>query len=214
MSWKWNSLGKQECLNETWFVFYAECTEECSPAVSSPPLTDTAIALTSLCSVEKGSHISSFLFVSASDSMHFYITEVLKWQPKQGIMLESAFQTTSNACIYCRAANCSAGPHKDTFRKSRLQGACTLHNAIPSHAGSRFFSKLNAKPVTAKYSISLGGLGYINLEWGCKVQLMVKNITSLTLPDRLFIKIKNFFESSREDLIKYVGKYHIQEQIC
>lgn len=144
----------------------------------------------------------------------FILLEVPKWQPKQGIMLESAFQTTSNACIYCRAANCSAGPHKDRFRKSRLQGACTLHNAIPSHAGSRFFSKLNAKPVTAKYSISLGGLGYINLEWGCKVQLMVKNITSLTLPDRLFIKIKNFFESSREDLIKDVGKYHIQEQIC
>lgn len=43
---------------------------------------------------------------------------------------------------------------------------------------------------------------------------MVKNITSLTLPDSLFIKIKNFFESSRQGLIKVVGKYHVQEQIC
>lgn len=111
----------------------------------------------------------------------FILLEVLKWQPKQDIMLESALQTNSNACIYCWAANCSAGPHKDTdLGRAGHREPVPSHNAIPSHAGSRFVSKLNAKPVIAKHSISLGGLRYINLKRGCKIQLMVKNITSLT----------------------------------
>lgn len=158
---KWNSLEEQECLNEASFLFYAGCTEGCVPAFFSPPLTDTVIPLTPLCLVEKSSHISSFFFGFPGIQSIFTSLEILKWQPKQGIVLESALQTTSNACVCCRATNCSAGPHKGTdLGRAGYREHKPSQNAIP-----RVFSKYSAKPVIANYSISLGlylgGLCYI-----------------------------------------------------
>lgn len=132
MSCKWNSSGKQERLNEASFQFYAECTEGCFPAISSPPLTDTAIPLPSLCLVEKSSHISSFLFGFPSDPMHFYVTGKSEMAAKTrhhvGKCIADDFQ-----CLYLLQSYkllCWT-TQRHGFGKSRLQGACTLSECNP-----------------------------------------------------------------------------------
>lgn len=110
----------------------------------------------------------------------FMLLENLKWQPKQGIMLESALQTTSNACIYCRATNCSAGPHKGMdLGRAGFREHVPSQNAIPSHAANRFFPKYNAKPVTAKYSISLRlYVGFVGVVLRIRTYVWLENVRS------------------------------------
>lgn len=164
MSCKWTSLGKQECLNEDPFPFYAECTEGCSPAVFSPPQTDTVIPLTSLCLVEKSSCISSFLFGFPSDSIRFCITGNAEMTAKTRHHVGKCIADNFQGLYLLQSCKCSAGPHKDTDlgRAGYREQHVSSQNAIPSCAGNRFFPKYNAKAVIAKYNIPLGlyvGLG-------------------------------------------------------
>lgn len=165
MSCKWNSLGKQECLNEASFLFYAGCTEGCLPPVFSSPLTDTAILLTSLCLVEKSSHILSFLFGFPRDSMNFYITGNCEMAAKTrhhvGKCIADNFQCS---CLLQSYKLLCWTTQRQGFGKSRLQGACTLSECNPPTCCQQLLSKYNAKPVIAKYRVLLGlYVGFVGL---------------------------------------------------
>lgn len=95
----------------------------------------------------------------------FISLEIVKWQPKQGIMLESALQTTSNAHVYCRATNCSAGPHRGRdLGRAGYRERVPSQNATPPTCCQQLLSKYNAKPVIAKYRVLLGlYMGFVGL---------------------------------------------------
>lgn len=161
MSCKWNSLGEQECLNEASFLVYAGCTEGCVPAFFSPPLTDIVIPLTSLCLVEKSSHILSFFFGFPKDSKHFYITGnsemAAKTRHRVGKCIADNFQCL---CLLQSYKLLCWTTQRHGFGKSRIQGSM-----YPLRMQAPGFFKVQCQTCHSKIQhfsgIITGGLRYI-----------------------------------------------------